>query len=161
MEGINLKSINLTFEENILKKIFQDTDDSIIRMRRVLSDKIKSKKMNSDFIDTLLDFSIEKNELKKNILNKELHNFYSASKRAFFILSRLNILNDLNINAKIGSRTLLKTIDYEQIYMEGIISAPLNRILTFIYKEWGENLLNLIQENKKVDFEEKIQSLWI
>ena len=45
--------------------------------------------------------------------------------------------------------------------MDGIVSAPLNRILTFIYKEWGENLSDLIQESKKIDVEEKIQSLWV
>ncbi|MFX1277343.1 MAG: hypothetical protein ACFFBP_20055 [Promethearchaeota archaeon] len=161
LEGVDIKSIDLTFEENILKKIFKDTDDSIIRMRRVLTDKIKSKKVNNDFMDTLLDFSVEKNELKKNIFNKELHNFYSASKRAFFILSRLKLLNNLKISAKIGSRTLLKTIDYEQVYVEGIVSAPLNRIVTFIHKEWRENFSDLIQDSKKVDFEEKIQSLWV
>jgi len=161
LEGIDPKLINLIFEENLLKKIFEDTEHSIIRMRRVLSDKIKSKKINSNLIDTLLDFSVEKNELKKNIFNKELHNFYSASKRTLFILSRLNLLNNLNIDAKIGNRTLLKTIDYEQLNMDRFVSAPLNRILTFINREWGEDLSELIQESKKVDVEEKIQSLWV
>ena len=161
LEGVDLKLINITFEENLLKKIFEDTEHSIIRMRRVLSDKIKSKQINSDTLDTLLDFSVEKNELKRNIFNKELLNFYSASKRTLFILSRLNLLKHIKIEAKIGNRTLLKTIDYEKVYMEKIISAPLNRILTFINREWGEDLSDLIQESKKVDVEEKILSLWV
>jgi len=161
LEGIDLKMLNLTFEENLLKKIFEDTEHSIIRMQRVLSEKMKSKQIESDIIETLLDFGVEKNELKKNIFNKELQDFYSASKRTLFILSRLTLLNNLKIEAKIGNRTLLKTIDYEKVYTDKVVSAPLNRILTFINKEWGEDLSELIQESKKVDVEEKILSLWV
>ena len=100
----------------------------------------------------MLDFDVEKYELKKNILKKEIQNFFSGSKRAFFILTRLNLLNDLEISTKIGSKTLLETIDYEQV--------PINRIISFINKEWRENFSNLIENGKKVFIGDKIQSMW-
>ena len=151
-ERKNLKTMDLTLEQNIFKKISQDTEKSIIKMKRVLNDKTKLNNLDKDLIKTLLDFEVEKTELKKNIFKREIQNFYSGSKRAFFILSRLNLLNNLEINATIGSKTLLETIDYED--------APIERIFSFINKEWGEDFSNLIEEGKKSFIGDKIVSLW-
>ncbi len=151
-EGINTKLMDLSLEQDILQKISQDTEKSVTRMKRVLSEKIKLNNLDDELINTLLDFDVEKYELKKNILKKEIQNFFSGSKRAFFILARLNLLNDLEINTKIGSKTLLETIDYEQV--------PINRITSFINKEWGEDFSNLIENGKKVFIGDKIQSMW-
>ncbi|MFX1489535.1 MAG: hypothetical protein ACFFBI_10325 [Promethearchaeota archaeon] len=152
LEQIDFKSLDLTLEENIFKKISQDTEKSIIQMKRVLNDKMSSDQLDKDLTNTLLDFEIEKSELKKNIFKKEIQNFYSGSKRAFFILSRLNFVKNIEINTKIGSKTLLETIDYEE--------APIARIISFIYKEWGENFSALIENGKKSYIGDKIVSLW-
>ncbi len=152
IDQINLKSVNLTLEENILRKISLDTEKSLIKMKRVLNDKITSNLLDKDLVETLLDFEVEKNELKKNIFRREIQNFYSGSKRAFFILSRLNLLNNIKIYTKISSKTLLKTIDYED--------APIERMISFIGKEWGENFSDLIEDGKKSFMGDKIVSLW-
>lgn len=152
VEGINTKFIDLSLEQGILQKISQDTEKSIIRMKRVLSDRIKLNNIDDDLIQTLLDFSAEKNELKKNIFKKEIQIFYSGSKRAFFILSRLNLLNNFEIKTKIGSKTLLETIDFEDV--------PIGRIISFIKYEWGEDYSNLIENNNKIFIVDKIDSLW-
>ncbi|MFX1427693.1 MAG: hypothetical protein ACFFBE_14660 [Promethearchaeota archaeon] len=149
---INLKSLNLTLEQDILKKISQDTEKSLIKMKRVLNDKITSNKLDKDLVKTLLDFEVEKSELKRNIFKREIQNFYSGSKRAFFILSRLNLLNNIEIYTKIGSKTLLETIDYEEV--------PIERIISFIRKEWGEDFSDLIEDGKKSFMGDKIVSLW-
>jgi len=152
LEGLNSKSIDLTFEQNIFKKISQDTEKSIAKMKRVLSDKITTNKLDKDLVKTLLDFEQEKSELKKNIFKREIQNFYSGSKRAFFIFSRLQLLNNLEIQTNIGSKTLLETIDYEE--------ASIERIISFIKKEWGENYSDLIEDGKKAFIGDKLVSLW-
>ncbi|MFX1575371.1 MAG: hypothetical protein ACFFB0_21765 [Promethearchaeota archaeon] len=152
LEKINTKVLDLPLEQNIFKKISQDTEKSIIKMKRVLNDKTKLNNLDKDLIETLLDFGIEKIELKKNIFKREIQNFYSGSKRAFFILSRLNLLKNIEMQAKIGSKTLLETIDYEE--------APIERIISFIFKEWGENFSDLIEDGKKTFIGDKIVSLW-
>ena len=152
VEGINLKLIDLTLEQNIFKKITQDTEKSIAKMKRVLSDKITATELDKDLLKTLLDFEEEKNELKKNIFKREIQNFYSGSKRAFFILSRLNLLKDIGIQTQVGSKTLLETVDYEE--------APIERMISFINKEWGENYSILIEGGKKTFMGDKIVSLW-
>jgi hypothetical protein len=150
--GLNWKLIDLTFERDVLHKISQDTEKSIIKMKRTLSGKVKTEEIDEDLIETLLDFDIEKEELKRNIFKKEIQNFYSGSKRAFFIFSRLNLLNNIDMNTKIGTKTLLETIDYNV--------APIDRIVSFINKEWGEDFSLLIENGKKVNALDSMQSLW-
>jgi len=150
--GLEMKRYHHFLENKILQKVSQDTEKSITRMERVLLEKLRSKEIEKDFIKTLLDFEVEKNELKKNIFKEEIQNFYSGAKRAFFILNRLYILNDLNINAKIGSKTLLESIDYAEV--------PIERMLSFIEREWGINFSNLIENGKKIIVGDKIQSFW-
>ena len=150
--GLNWKLLDLTFERDVLHKISQDTEKSIIKMKRTLSGKVKTEDIDEDLIKTLLDFDIEKEELKQNIFKKEIQNFYSGSKRAFFIFSRLNLLNNIDMNTKIGGKTLLETIDYED--------APMDRIVSFIHKEWGEDFSPLIENGKKVNALDSMQSLW-
>ncbi|MHA2398173.1 MAG: hypothetical protein ACXADU_04715 [Promethearchaeota archaeon] len=147
-----LKSIDLSLEEGILKKISQDTEKSIIKMKRVLIDKISSDDLDNELVKSLLDFEVEKGEVKKNIFRREIQNFYSGSKRAFFILSRLNLLNSVEIRTRIGSKTLLETIDYED--------ASIDRIISFIWKEWDENYSDLFEDGKKSFIGDKIVSLW-
>ncbi|TFG11150.1 MAG: hypothetical protein EU535_07610 [Promethearchaeota archaeon] len=150
--GLNEKEIDLAFEQNVLQKISQDTEKSVIKMKRVLSERIKSENIDKDLIANLLDFEVEKQELKKNILKSEIQNFFSGSKRAFFILSRMHLMNGFEMNARIGSKTLLETIDY--------YDASIERIITFIYKEWGEDFSEIFENGKKANALDRMQSLW-
>lgn len=145
-------TINISLEQNIFKKISENTEVSIDKMKRVLSESITKKGFDGDLKNILLDLEGEKREIKKNIFHKEIRNFYAGSKRAFFVLSKLDLLNKMGIGSKIGSKTLLETIDYH--------GAPIQRILSFIKKEWGENFSYLIQNNKLTFIGEKIQSFW-
>jgi len=150
--GLNWKLLDLSFEKVVLQKISQDTEKSITKMKRVLFEKVKTEEIDNDLLSTLLDFDVEKEELKHNIFKKEIQNFYSGSKRAFFIFSRLNLLNNIEINTKIGSKTLMETIDYDYAHIE--------RIISFICKEWGEDFSSLIENGKKINALDSIQSLW-
>ncbi|TFG16159.1 MAG: hypothetical protein EU531_07455 [Promethearchaeota archaeon] len=152
LEGINLKEIDLSLEQSFLQKISQDTEKSIAKMMRVLNEKTKIDDIDKDLMNTLLDFETEKKELKKNIIKSEMQKFFSASKRAFFILSRLNLLRSVEINTKIGNKTLLETIDYEE--------APLERIISFINKEWNEDFFMVVENGKKINALDSMQSMW-
>ncbi len=58
----------------------------------------------------------------------------------------------MDIDTKIGNKTLFETIDYDE--------TPINRIISFIFKEWKEDFSGLIETGKKVDLGDKIQNLW-
>jgi hypothetical protein len=150
IEGINQKYIDLLLEDNILQKISHDTLKSITSMKRALSETVKTDAISKDLLETLLDFQVEKKELKKSIFKKEIQNFHSGSKRAYFIFIKLKVLRDLNVQASISSKTLLDTIAYEE--------APVDRILSFIHKEWGEDFSDLVDYDNKANIRDKIAS---
>jgi hypothetical protein len=152
IEGFNPKNIDLTLEDNILQKISRDTERSITSMKRTLSETVKTNVISKDLLKILLDFQVEKKELKKNIFKKEIQNFYSGSKRAYFIFIKLKVLKDLNVQAMISSKTLLDTIAY--------VEVPIERILSFIQKEWGEDFSDLVDYDKKAILADKISSGW-
>jgi len=152
VEGRNLKIFKLKLEKEILRKISRDTENSIIRMKRVLSQKTKSNEIDEKTVSNLLDFSIEKEEIQKNILKKEIQNFFSASKRAFFILNRLNLLSTMGLDATISEKILFNTIDYQIDSIE--------RIISFINQEWGENYEMLIKSGKSAKYGDHLESLW-
>ena len=56
------------------------------------------------------------------------------------------------MNTKIGSKTLLETIDYND--------ASIDRLVSFINKEWEEDFSLLIENGKKVNALDSMQSLW-
>jgi len=151
-DSINKKLINLNIEETIFQKISKDTEKSINKMKRVLSEELRKNEIEIGLEEALLNFELEKKEIKRNIFYKEIQNFYSGAKRAFFILLKLKLINQMQIKSRIGSRTLLETIDYEE--------APIDRILSFIKKEWGEDFSDLTENNKLTLIGEKIQSFW-
>ncbi|MFO7796020.1 MAG: hypothetical protein ACQERB_10945 [Promethearchaeati archaeon] len=149
---MNKKILNLYIEESIFQKVSKDTEKSINKMKRVLSEELRKNKIDIELEEALLNFELEKKEIKRNIFNKEIQSFYSGAKRAFFILLKLKLINQMQLQSMIGSRTLLETIDYEE--------APIERILSFIQNEWGEDFTNLIENNKLTLLGEKIQSFW-
>jgi hypothetical protein len=150
--GSNPKELDLSLENNILQKISDDTEKAVIKMKRILLEKTKNERIDGHLVQSILDFETEKQELKKNIFKKEIQNFFSGSKRAYFILSRLNLLSRLQINTKIGSKTLSETIDYQEV--------PIRRIIYFIKMEWGEDFSDLIANGKKVNALDSMQSMW-
>lgn len=152
MENIHGKLINITLEQNIFKKVSENTEVSIDKMKRVLSDSITKEGYERDLKSILLDLEGEKREIKKNIFHKEIRNFYAGSKRALFVLSKLDLLTNMGIGSKIGSKTLLETINYH--------GATIERILSFIKEEWEEDFSYLIENNKLTFIGEKIQSFW-
>ncbi|MBD3341733.1 MAG: hypothetical protein GF353_21690 [Candidatus Lokiarchaeota archaeon] len=151
-KGGSKKDLDISFEKKILQKVSQDTERSIERMKRVLSDKMNQNEMDKNLADFVLNFEVEKNELKKNIFNREIQNFYSGSRRAFFILSKISFLNNFSPDNKISNKTVLETIDYEDVSIE--------RIILFIQREWNEDFKNLVDFNKKLILKNAIKSFW-
>ena len=95
---------------------------------------------------------MEELELKRNLIIKEIGNFYKACKRAFNLLNRLKNLELLGYSAKISSKTLLETIAYH--------SSDMQRINKFLKAEWGTNYQIFLETKKLSNFTDTIESLW-
>ncbi|MFX1490305.1 MAG: hypothetical protein ACFFBI_14230 [Promethearchaeota archaeon] len=138
--SFNLEHLDISLEKRFLQKISQYTNKVIAKMTNLFSEKVKSIDLNKDLKRALLDFENEENELKKSLVRTEIQNFVSSSKKAFFILSRLNLLRDLDYKINIESKTVLDIIDCHKV--------SIDRIIFFIYREWGENFYNIIENGK-------------
>jgi hypothetical protein len=152
LEGKEFPQFNLTFERWILENAIKKTEISIERMRRVISKRLKIKKIGQDHYHNLMNFKVEELDLKSNIIKKEILDFFQASRRAFSILNRVRSIKELGMKSNISSKTLLNTIAYDR--------APIKRILQFILEEWQTRFDEYLELKKVNNFTDTFESLW-
>ncbi|MHA1584184.1 MAG: hypothetical protein ACTSWL_02935 [Promethearchaeota archaeon] len=150
--GKKFNNLSLEFEHWLYKDAVKKTEISIEKMKRILSKGMNKQEFENDDIDNIMNFSIEENNLKENLIQKEIQNFYEAAKRTFSILNRIKDLELLDIKTKISSRTLFSTIAYKQ--------ASSSRILDFIQKEWKMDFSPLLNFKPSSNFTDTFESLW-
>jgi hypothetical protein len=152
IEGKEFINFDLTFEKWLFQNALKNTEISIEKMKRVISKRIKSKKIGHDHLENLMNFSYEEQEIKMNIIKKEINNFYGACKRAFNILNRLKNLESFGYQTKISSKTLFSTIAYKQ--------ATIERFIDFIIAEWNVHYEPFLESKKVSNFTDTFESLW-
>lgn len=145
-------NLDLKLEKWIYQNAISRTELEIEKMRRIISKKTKFRKIPQEQKDSIMNFEVEENEIKENIIKKEILNFFNACKRSINILHRMQVLYNLNIKTNISPRVLYGTIAYKQ--------APVERILEFIDKEWGENYMHLLNLQNSSNFSDTFESLW-
>ena len=121
-------------------------------MKRIINKSIKNPKKHYEDFEDLMNFSLESEELKQNMIKKEINNFFEASKRAFNILNRIKILESLDIRISFSQRTLNSIVSYNQ--------APISRLLDFIKAEWNLEFEDNFDNKKLSNFTDTFESLW-
>jgi len=152
IEGPTFPNLNIDFEKWLYHDAIKNTEVSIEKMKRIISKQIRLKKLPQELYDNVMNFSFEENELKMNLIKKEILNFYQASKRAFNTLNRFKNLKNFGLNAKISKKTLYKTIAYDH--------ASSERLFEFIKSEWNTNYEIFLESKKISDFADTFESLW-
>lgn len=148
----NPSSFNLDFEKMIYQNAISRTEKTIEKMKRIISKGLKNPDINENEVDDLMDFSLEGEELKENLIKKEIMNFFEACKRAFNILNRIQILESLEINISLSKRTLNSIVAYK--------FAPISRILDFIKAEWNLDFETIFDTKKLSNFTDTFESMW-
>jgi len=152
MEGKNAKILDIYFERHMIQDVMKNTEISVEKMTRIIRKKVNNESIDAYVLKNLLNFEIEENRIKRNILEKNVLDFVNAARRAFAILTRINQLKALGVLFDISEKTLLKTIMYEECKMK--------RISDFIEREWNENLTMELNVNKSSEFADIIEGLW-
>ncbi len=152
IEGKNAKILDINFEKTMIREVMNNTEIAIEKMVRILRKKIPTSTIDSTILMNLLNFRLEENRVKKNLLEKQILDFINAAGRAFALLTRINQLNDMGIPFEISEKTLQKTIMFEE--------CRLKRIFEFIAREWNENYAPEIKLNKSSEFADIIEGLW-
>ncbi len=152
MEGKNAKILDINFEKTMIHEVMNNTEIAIEKMVRILRKKIPTTSVDSNIILNVLDFRLEENRVKRNLLEKEILDFINAAGRTFALLTRINQLNDIGIPFDISEKTLQKTIMFEE--------CRLKRIFEFIEREWNENYAPEVKLNKSNEYADIIEGLW-
>ncbi len=152
MEGRNAKILDINFEKTMIRQVMNNTEIAIEKMVRILRKKILTASIDSNITANLLDFRLEENRVKRNLLEKQILDFINAAGRAFALLTRVHQLNEMGIPFDISEKTLQKTIMFEE--------CRLKRIFEFIEREWNENYDTQVKLNKSSEYADIIEGLW-
>jgi len=150
--GKRFFQFDIGFEKWIYQNAIKNTEESIERMKRVISKNMNKWKIEHTTQKSIINFSLEEKELKENLIKKEITNFYQASKRAFSILSRIKCLAEYGFESKISCRTFRSTIAYS--------NSPIPRILEFILSEWNMDFSSFLNISRSSNFTDTFESLW-
>ena len=150
-KNLNFNQIDLSFEKRLIIKSIEKTEVALEKMKRVLNKKIKNV-INSQILNSIMNFEVEENKIQTNIFKEEIQAFVHASIRALAILSRIDLLRELGIKIQLADKTLLQTIDYDNI--------KCHRLLRFIKSEYGVNFENCINMGWKNRFGDQIEGSW-
>ena len=151
LNGLNNNDFNLTFEKNLIDKSIQKTEIALEKMKRVLKKKIKAAPSN-EVMAAIMRFDSEEEKIRTNIFIQEVQAFVQAGMRSLAILSRIDLLRELGFNVELSGKTLLETIDYEEV--------DADRILQLIQAEYGVNFAPCIKGGKSVQIGDRLESFW-
>lgn len=144
--------LDLSFERDLITRIEEESFVSLEKVKRVLKKKVYGSNISHSFSSTLLNFDVEKINLQESLFNSQIFMFVNACKRALYLLTRLNLITQFNIEGTISEKTLLDTIQFQK--------ASGSRILDFIYSEWGLRFHDHIRRGKLSALGDIIDGLW-
>ncbi len=147
-----VSQLDVSFERNLIESVDAESKSSIERIKRVLKNKIHGSGVSSIFSSTLLNFESEEEALKESLFNSQIFLFVNACKRALYLLTRVDLINEFNIDWCISEKTLLNSIKYT--------AATASRILDFINAEWGLDFHKYIRKGAFSALGDIIEGLW-
>jgi len=149
--GVKNDSLDLFFEKKLIDKAIQKTEIALEKMKRVIKKRIKSTPSN-EVMGAIMRFDSEEEKIRTNVFIQEVQSFVQAGMRALAILSRLDLLRELGFKIELSGKTLLETIDYEEVSAE--------RILQLINAEYGVDFSSCIRGGKAVQVGDRIDGFW-
>ncbi len=140
------------FEKRIINKILQETNMSITRLSRLISKKVNKDKLSRDLRENLLSFDQETAMIQQDVYEKELSEFIHASRRALALLTRIKLVQQFGLPARIDGQTLLDTIDYHKVNA--------SKLIRFISAEYGEDLSSCVGSGRMSRVGDWIDGMW-
>ncbi|WEU40934.1 MAG: hypothetical protein OdinLCB4_003225 [Candidatus Odinarchaeum yellowstonii] len=143
---------DVAFERSLIESVEAESKSSIERIKRVLKNKVYSSGVSNIFSSTLLNFEAEAEGLKESLFNSQIFLFVNACRRALYLLTRIDLVNEFNIEWFISEKTLLNSIKYNE--------ASASRILDFIKAEWGLDFHKYVRKGAFSALGDIIEGLW-
>ncbi len=143
---------SLTVERGIVHKIVTRRQQSLERIRRLLSKSLRDANTPKDVVDLILNLDDESEKLTNDMFEEEINSYVHAARRAVTILSRIRLARELGAPSTLTERSLFEAIGWE--------SGDLNDLIRFIGAEWHENFLDCVKNGALLGVGAWVDSMW-
>jgi hypothetical protein len=151
-ELVNLEPSGLDVEKRIVDKILTRKNQSLERIRRLLSKSLRGAKVSEGIMNAVLKLDDESEKITHDMFVEEINSFVHAARRAVTLLSRIRLARELGTTTVLTERNL-----YEAIGWEG---GELMDLIRFIRAEWHEDFSDCVKLGKLSGMGAWVDSMW-
>ncbi len=149
--GLNGNDLNLQLEKKIIERAIKKTEVAVEKMKRVIKKRIKVDP-SKGVMESIMEFDNEAEQIQSNILDSEIKAFAHAGERALAIVNRIDLLINAGFKIEISGKTLLETIDYQEVSYE--------RLLEFVQAEYGLDFRHCLKGGRSAAVGDRIDGFW-
>ena len=149
---VNMEIGSLEVEKRIVNKILTRKNQSLERIRRLLSKSLRGAKVSDGIMKAVLKLDDESEKITHDIFVEEINNFVHAARRAVILLSRIRLARELGTSTVLTERNL-----YEAIGWSG---GDLMDLIRFIRAEWHEDFSDCIKLGTLSGLGAWVDSMW-
>ncbi len=143
---------SLTVEKSIVHKIVTRRQQSLERIRRLLSKSLRDANTPRNIVELVLNLEDESEKLTSDMFEEEVNSYIHAARRAVTILSRIRLARELGAPIMLTERSLFEAIGWE--------SGDLNDLIQFIHAEWHENFMDCVKNGALLGVGAWVDSMW-
>ncbi len=151
LTGWKENGLDLQLEKKIIERAIKNTDVAVEKMKRVIKKRIKVDP-SKGVMESIMEFDTEAEQIQSNIFDSEIKAFAHAGERALSILNRIDLLINASFKIQISGKTLLETIDYQEVDYE--------RLLQFVQAEYGVDFAHCIKGGRSAAVGDRLDGFW-
>ncbi|MFW9925161.1 MAG: hypothetical protein ACFFDM_00170 [Candidatus Thorarchaeota archaeon] len=149
---LNVEQGGLEVEKRIVDKILTRKNQSLERIRRLLSKSLRGSNISDGIMNAVLKLDDESEKITHDMFVEEISNFVHAARRAVTLLSRIRLARELGTSTVLTERNL-----YEAIGWEG---GELTDLIRFIHAEWHEDFSDCVKLGALSGLGAWVDSMW-
>lgn len=151
-ELVNAIESNLEVEKRVVNKILTRKNQSLERIRRLLSKSLRGANVSDGIINAVLKLDDESEKITQDMFEEEITNYVHAARRAVTLLSRIRLARELGTSTVLTERNL-----YEAIGWDG---GSLEDLIRFIHAEWHEDFSDCVKLGTLSGLGAWVDSMW-
>jgi hypothetical protein len=142
----------LVVEKSIAEKIVLRKNQSLERIRRLLSKSLRGVDISAGVFDAVLKLEDESEMMTRDMFEEEVSSYVHAARRALTILSRIRLARELGAQTTLTERNLFETIGWD--------IGELPDMIRFIEAEWYEDFSDCIRSGALLGLGAWVDSMW-
>jgi hypothetical protein len=143
---------SLAVEKNIVSKILTRKNESLERVRRLLSKSLRGVELSNAIVGAVLKLEDESEKVARDMFEEEVSSYVHAARRALTILSRIRLARELGAQTTLTERNLFEAVGWE--------TGELPDMIRFIEAEWYEDFSDCVRSGALLGLGAWVDSMW-